>query len=363
MSGELAEQEKEQEVIKRIKRLSKGSSADKIEAVNLIFKLSRMPAECQDILEELAGVAQTKEVRICVARNFTLDIKGMTAKHYFSLLMLLAKDPDKEVAYFAGLELQKFSQFDNLLRELSEAQRKMLEQLKTYSVPNIVAESGKSYSFILDNLGSQKNTLRELVTKTTSYYPGSELLSIEKKEGIPTESKADLLANRLRQCVPGRKQWDEYQDLCKDILVYCLIPPLLTPFEQSETRDGLHVRDLIFDIPHGVTGFWNYILIMYGMAIVVECKNYTEQLKENDMIVTSKYLDPDGLTSLGLILSRKGLHEHGRKGQEKAWRSNKKMILSLNDDDLLKMLELKANSDEPSKVIDRALRGFRSSLS
>lgn len=121
--------------------------------------------------------------------------------------------------------------------------------------------------------------------------------------------------------------------ICVRIFVYCLVPPLLTPFEQSETRDGLHVRDLIFDIPHGLTGFLNYILIMYGMAIVVECKNYTRHLKENDMIVTSKYLDPDGLTSICLILSRKGLHEHGRKGREKARRSNNKMILSLSDDD------------------------------
>ena len=99
------------------------------------------------------------------------------------------------------------------------------------------------------------------------------------------------------------------------------------------------------------------------MAIIVECKNYTEPLKENQTIISSKYLDRKKLTRLSLMVTRKGLHQGGIKAQENQWIRDDKMIICLRDEDLIKMLELKENNDEPWKVIDNLIRQFLSSLS
>jgi hypothetical protein len=99
------------------------------------------------------------------------------------------------------------------------------------------------------------------------------------------------------------------------------------------------------------------------MAIIVECKNYTEPLKENQTIISSKYLDRKKLTRLGLMVTRRGLHQGGIKAQENQWIRDDKMIICLRDEDLIKMLELKENNDEPWKVIDNLIRQFLSSLS
>lgn len=49
---------------------------------------------------------------------------------------------------------------------------------------------------------------------------------------------------------------------------------------------------------------------------------------------------------------------YAEKTQEDLWKEQGKILLSLNDKDLEKMLELKENHDEPWKVIDNIIREF-----
>ena len=44
------------------------------------------------------------------------------------------------------------------------------------------------------------------------------------------------------------------------------------------------------------------------------------------------------------------------------WIDDDKMLLCLNDLDLVKMLELKDRDEDPSEVIDKTVRSFRQSL-
>jgi hypothetical protein len=141
------------------------------------------------------------------------------------------------------------------------------------------------------------------------------------------------------------------------------VPPLLEPLEQSQTKDGLHIRDIIFQIPTDIGGFWSVFIIKFGYALVIECKNYKQQLKENQLVISSKYVGQSKLSTLGIIISRKGLHKNGIEAQENIWKEHKKMILCLKDEDMQNMLELKQSRDEPWKVIDSLIREFLLSLS
>ena len=96
----------------------------------------------------------------------------------------------------------------------------------------------------------------------------------------------------------------------------------------------------------------------FGIAIVVECKNYANFLTENQMIITSKYLGKKKLTLLGLVLTRRGLGESAQYAQIDKWKEDEKMMVCLVDEDLAKMLDLREKNEEPWKVIDKAIRNF-----
>jgi len=76
-----------------------------------------------------------------------------------------------------------------------------------------------------------------------------------------------------------------------------------------------------------------------------------------------KFEGKDKLTKLGLLMTRKGLHKTGEKAQENAWIKERKMLVCLKDEHLIRMLELKENGDEPWKIIDAGIRELLSSIS
>jgi len=255
------------------------------------------------------------------------------------------------------------SQQSTLLQSIAkmDASRRLLSKLPLIS--NDYLRVAKPYVPILDANKSVTLPIRNKLKKTVSFYPENELEPLNTPAELPRKASESKLVSKLEQCEPGRKDWDKYQDVCKEILTYCLVPPLFEPIEQSKTKDGLHIRDIIFNIPYELSGFWNVYLIKYGYALVVECKNYKEPLKENQLRISSKYVGVSKLSTLGLILSRKGLQKSGVTAQENVWKEDKKMILCMNDEQLQKMLELKHEGDEPWKVIDRLIRDFLLSIS
>jgi hypothetical protein len=242
-----------------------------------------------------------------------------------------------------------------LMKATAEKQNKWLKEVGSFG-------SAKPFVSFIDVNNLALSPLKEQIRRTAGYYSPQELESVKSPPATPSNKKAQSLISRLKECKPGIPDWNKYQDICEEILTYCMVPPLLEPIPQSRTRDGMHIRDLIFHIPHGLSDFWTYLISKYGTAIIVECKNYTDTLSENELIISSKYYGKKKLTNLGLILTRKGLSNNGLKTQEKLWDKEDKMLLVLTDEDLMKMLELKDKGDEPWMIIDLHERQFLSSL-
>jgi len=139
------------------------------------------------------------------------------------------------------------------------------------------------------------------------------------------------------------------------------MPELDEPLVQSFTEDKIHRRDLIFYIPHGLGGFWEFILIKFGMGIIIDCKNHVDPFDGNEVRIVSKYLGKKKLTTFGIIASRKGLSKNGKKVQRDLWIESNQLIVCLTEEDLVKMLELKEEDDEPWKVIDKLMKDFHNS--
>ncbi len=251
-----------------------------------------------------------------------------------------------------------YSQWTARHREL------MLQLSRQREVTRQILSVGRNFQPLLE-AGRQAQRLASTIATapTLSFYPPSELAEVEELPEEPPTARGKELAAKLRGVPPGRAGWFQYQDLCEEILNHCLVPPLMECQPQSPTSGGLHIRDLIFHIPFDTEGFWLALQSRFdSIAVIVECKNYTNALSPNQVVISSKYLGRKRLGRFGIIASRVGLSVNALKQQRQLWIEEDKFILSLTDRHLLKMLELRDKSEAPSKVIDAEMRRFLEGL-
>jgi hypothetical protein len=252
-------------------------------------------------------------------------------REHFNLLSRIQNEYQKGIEHMQAeqrrfmSEISSLSQLQlpNIANEVQRQQQARIANMhwkvQRQQQARIAEISGRSFSPVIGNISSYFNLIpiKAILRPTISYYPSSELSDVEKEPKIPQQSEAERLSEELRSCKPGKEQWEKYQDLCRDILTYCLVPPLDRPLEQNRDKGGIHIRDLVFYIPYDIGTFWNFIILKYSDAFIVECKNYSELLSENEFIISSKYLDPKGLTNLGFVITRKGLSNNAKEAQTK----------------------------------------------
>ena len=243
----------------------------------------------------------------------------------------------------------------------SEAMAKALRQSSKMTGLNTKPHAIPA-KIIIPFLDFTASSVKKELEKSFNFYTEKELEPLKSTVKIQT-SRAKSLSSKLRTCPAGPSNWRKYEQVCIEILSFCLVPPLAPPLEQVETRDKLHKRDLIFQIPHELGDFWTYIITRFGLALIFEFKNYKNAIKENQLVISQKYIGKKKISRLGLIVTRKGLHANAQMAQEKIWNESAKMLLCLSDEDLNMMLQLKEDHDKPWKVIDNKIRKFLVSLS
>ncbi len=219
-----------------------------------------------------------------------------------------------------------------------------------------------SYRDLQPYLEPARRTARVLST-SVPYFPSKEFLVLKEPIKVPRKSVATKYIERLNSCPRGERGWSNFQDLCKEALMHLFVPPLLKPFEQSRTEAGLHIRDLIFDIPYSVSRFWGYIRDKFdSSALVVECKNYSSCIEGNQIVISSKYFGKNRLGRFGIVFSRLGPAESATKEMKRLWTEDNKLVLCLMDDHLIRMIKLKEKNRKPEIMIDKAIHEFLRSL-
>lgn len=123
-------------------------------------------------------------------------------------------------------------------------------------------------------------------------------------------------------------------------------------------------RDLLCGIK-GSSEFWKILIQHYNSRFVVfEFKNYEQELDQNLVYITGKYLYNAALRNVAIIISRKGFSDSAHKlaigmltGKEE------KLIIDLNDKDIIIMLRMKADEQDPSDYLLNKLEDFLMSMS
>lgn len=170
---------------------------------------------------------------------------------------------------------------------------------------------------------------------------------------ILEEKKYDAYKKQLDECTTGRKEGADrqYEIICTQIVRELFEEQFSKMNEQSHTADEMFRMDLLCSLKGGTT-FWDFLIDFNKTKFVVfEFKNYKDLISQNLIYISEKYLYSPALRNVAFIISRKGFDRNAKKAAKGCLIEHGKLILELKDDDLLCMLNLKDNGQEPSDYL------------
>lgn len=180
----------------------------------------------------------------------------------------------------------------------------------------------------------------------------SEMLGIsDSSNSNSISNNATQLLNELKIIKAGHKNYNSYEDLCSRIIKFLFSEEVIKEEKQLSTSDGLSRYDFIARISPK-TAFWKFIVEEIGSRYVVfEFKNYKDEITQQQILTTEKYLLSLALRKVAFIFCRKGYSNSAKKMLDGALRESGKVIFVLNDRDLEKMLEMKDSGSDPSDYL------------
>lgn len=182
----------------------------------------------------------------------------------------------------------------------------------------------------------------------------------DSKSTLFTKSnEGELLHNELISIKRGKTSAKNYEIVCEKILKYIFENDFSNWHKQNQTSDTLHIFDLIAKIS-STNDFWRSLARdFHSRYIVFEFKNYTEKIKQGQVYSTEKYLYKTALRNIAFILTRDGADKNAIIAMEGALRETGKLIISLNQNDIHKLLKMKDTGDDPNsyltEIIDNRL--------
>jgi hypothetical protein len=175
--------------------------------------------------------------------------------------------------------------------------------------------------------------------------------------------EAHALRDKLAAIQPGREQAAEYQRVVLEILNYLFSPELIDGQPEVRTIDGTERRDIIFTNDSDES-FWTYVRTTHDcIFLMFEAKN-TNNLGLAEINQTATYLG-DRIGRLGIIVTREAPKENVQRKIFSIWNDsapNRKVILTLSDEQLRELLELRCRDLSPSKWMQKHYRHFRTSV-
>jgi hypothetical protein len=166
-------------------------------------------------------------------------------------------------------------------------------------------------------------------------------------------NQAGDLAKRLKDCPGGSDGWQNFEDLCIEILEFLFVPPLVRPIIQPRTYSGTNRRDAVFpnrnfDEKHG----WGLLLReLEARMVLFEFKNYGKtDIGHEEVIQTDNYLtEPMG--RLAIMICSKVPDRSAHIQRNTIYSRHRKIILFMTKEQLKEMLFIKERGEDPCDLI------------
>ncbi|ATL93708.1 hypothetical protein CK911_13375 [Aeromonas sp. CU5] len=198
--------------------------------------------------------------------------------------------------------------------------------------------------------------------KTSKLELDKVTMRIGGKNHLPIDKKGSELCNELKTINKGKKDWAKYESTCAEILKYLFPNDLKGWHKQKSTDDGVNRYDFVCRVSP-TTEFWKFLVEnLNSRYIIFEFKNYSEKIKQGQILTTEKYLLERGLRRVAIIFTRCGVDKNAVCMMQGAMREHGKLILSVDDNVVCKMLHMKERGDDPTDLLFELTDNFLLSL-
>ncbi|MEY2792529.1 MAG: hypothetical protein RJA76_521 [Bacteroidota bacterium] len=174
----------------------------------------------------------------------------------------------------------------------------------------------------------------------------------------------DKLIVDLKSIPAGNKNndWSKYQNHIEKVLDYLFGADLSSPITEHSDHFKINRRDFILR-NYAETGFWAHLRNRYlADYIVLDAKNYTKKVTKKEVLQIANYLKVHGAGLFGVIISRNGGNNGCYYTCREVWAMDKKLIIVLTDEDLIKMIISKSANNNPEEIIRQKIEEFRLSM-
>ncbi|WP_338517660.1 restriction endonuclease [Alteromonas gracilis] len=178
----------------------------------------------------------------------------------------------------------------------------------------------------------------------------------------PIDRKGTDLCEELKSLRRGRSTWSKYEDICERILKYLFPNDLQGWHKQKSTDGGANRYDFVCRVRPN-TEYWRFIVDhLNSRYVVFEFKNYSEKIKQGQVLTTEKYLLERGLRKVAIMFTRLGADRNATSMMQGAMREHGKLILALDDETVCKMLHMKEQGEDPTDFLFELTDDFLLSL-
>ena len=171
-------------------------------------------------------------------------------------------------------------------------------------------------------------------------------------------SEADKLRKDIKKWQGGKQtNAAAYEKLCTRTLMRLFAEDLTLWNEQTNSNGNLYRFDLICKIKRdNHKDFWEMAERYFNSKyIIFEFKNYTGKVTQKEVYTTVRYLYPTALRRVAIIISPNGIDDHADRAIRGALRDEGKLIISLTNEDLVEMLRMKKDGEDPADYLSDKL--------
>lgn len=214
----------------------------------------------------------------------------------------------------------------------------------------------KNLLWLFGEFPAIKNEFIALLNYTTE--------AIEPERPVPyvfgeTEEKPEniSLKEKLQRIKPGQGQFQQYEEVCVEILKYVLGDYLTMWNVQEKTDNGMYRFDLCCKIKNGASqDFFDMVQQYFNTKyIVFEFKNYSDKITQKEIYTTEKYLYEKALRRVAVIISRQGADDNALAAARGSLRETGKLILCLSDKDILELIDIKDKNEQSTGAFFEAM--------
>lgn len=171
------------------------------------------------------------------------------------------------------------------------------------------------------------------------------------------------LIDKITNCKTGKNYYKQYENICYDVINYLFDNDFSQITNQHSTEDKMFRMDILCSIK-STKEFWRFLMQFYRTKFVVfESKNYSDEIDQNLIYVTEKYLFDSALRNVAFIISRKGFDNNAKKAAIGVLREHNKLIIDITDTDLINMINDKSEGKEPTDYLFNKVETFLMGIS